>query len=110
TSGMVTPGQDLGPLDNVHHLALPAIVLGLERTAGLVRYTRSSMLEGIRQDYIPTARAKGVRERAVIGVHAFRNALIPLITVIGLSLPLLFGGAVFIEVIFSWPGMGSLAI
>jgi peptide/nickel transport system permease protein len=110
TSGMVTPGADLGPLDNLHHLALPAIVLGLERTAALVRYTRSSMLEVIRQDYITTARAKGVRERVVIGVHAFRNALIPLITVVGLSLPFLFSGAVFIEVIFSWPGMGSLAV
>ena len=110
TSGMVTPGADLGLLDNLRHLALPALVLGLERTAALVRYTRSSMLEVIRQDYITTARAKGVRERVVIGAHAFRNALIPLITVVGLSLPFLFSGAVFIEVIFSWPGMGSLAV
>jgi peptide/nickel transport system permease protein len=75
-----------------------------------VRYTRSSMLDVIRQDYITTARAKGVRESLVIFRHAFRNALIPLITVVGLSLPLLVSGAVFIEVIFSWPGMGSLAV
>jgi peptide/nickel transport system permease protein len=110
TAGMTTAGEDLGPLDNLHHLALPAIVLGLQGTAELMRYMRSSMLEVIRQDYVTTARAKGVRERVVIGTHAFRNALIPLITVIGLSLPALFSGAVFIEVIFSWPGMGSLAV
>jgi peptide/nickel transport system permease protein len=110
TSGMVTPGPDLGPFDNLRHLVLPATILGLERAAALVRYTRSSMLDVIRQDYITTARAKGVRESLVIFRHAFRNALIPLITVVGLSLPLLVSGAVFIEVIFSWPGMGSLAV
>jgi peptide/nickel transport system permease protein len=110
TSGMVTPGPDLGPFDNLRHLVLPATILGPERAAALVRYTRSSMLDVIRQDYITTARAKGVRESLVIFRHAFRNALIPLITVVGLSLPLLVSGAVFIEVIFSWPGMGSLAV
>ena len=80
------------------------------RAAPLIRYTRSSMLEVIRQDYVRTAQAKGLRERAVIYEHALRNALIPLVTVIALGLPRLLGGTVIIESIFAWPGMGTLAI
>jgi peptide/nickel transport system permease protein len=75
-----------------------------------MRYVRSSMLEVIRQEYVTTARAKGLSERVVIYRHALRNALIPLITIIGLSLPGLFGGAVIIETMFSWPGIGWLSI
>jgi peptide/nickel transport system permease protein len=76
--------------------------------AGYMRYLRSSMLDVINQDYIRTARAKGLRERVVIYKHALRNALIPLITLIGLDLPSLFGGAIFTETIFAWPGIGRL--
>ena len=78
--------------------------------APLIRYTRSSMLEVIRQDYVNTARAKGLGERTVIYRHALRNALIPLVTIVALNLPRLLGGTVIIEAIFAWPGMGTLAI
>ena len=83
---------------------------GLAQAAPLIRYTRSSMLETIRQDYVRTARAKGLSERVVIYRHALRNALIPLVTVVALDLPKLLGGTVIIEAVFAWPGMGTLAI
>jgi peptide/nickel transport system permease protein len=108
--GMYTIGQERTVLDTLHHLALPAAILSLSYVAILTRYTRSSMLEVMRQDYITTARAKGLKERLVIVRHAFRNALIPILTVIGLSLPNLIAGAVFIETIFAWPGLGRLYI
>lgn len=112
TSGYSTPGQEFGfwgnLFDHLHHLALPALVLGIESTAAIMRYTRSSMLEVIRLDYIVTARSKGLAQRAVIVRHALRNALLPVITIIGLRLPSLFGGAIIIETIFNWPGMGIL--
>jgi len=92
------------------HLILPSITLGLSSTAIITRMTRSSMLEVIRQDYIRTARAKGVSERVVINKHALRNALIPVITVIGLQFGSLLGGAVLTESVFSWPGVGKLMI
>jgi peptide/nickel transport system permease protein len=110
SSGMATVGRPGSALDSARHLVLPALVLGLAEAAPLIRYTRSSMLEVTRQDYVTTARAKGLRERAVIGRHALRNALIPLVTVIALNLPRLLGGTVIIEAIFAWPGMGTLAI
>jgi peptide/nickel transport system permease protein len=110
TSGMRTIGEEESFLDLLHHLLLPAFVLGLANAAPLIRYVRSSMLEVIRQPYVNVARAKGLSERSVIYGHAARNALIPLITVIALGLPGLFGGAVIIESIFAWPGMGQLAI
>lgn len=110
TAGMSTIGQPSTFLDSLRHLILPAVVLGLAEAAPLIRYTRSSMLEVIQQDYVTVARAKGLRERAVIYGHALRNALIPLITVIALSLPRLLGGTVIVEAIFAWPGMGTLAI
>jgi len=94
--------------DRAAHLFLPAMSLALVLAAGIARYTRGSMLEVIRQDFVRTARAKGLSERAVIMKHALRNALIPVITLIGLYLPFLFSGAVFIESIFAWPGMGRL--
>jgi peptide/nickel transport system permease protein len=109
-AGMVTVGQEPTLADSLWHLILPAVVLGLAEAAPLIRYTRSSMLEVIRQDYVRTARAKGLRERAVVYEHALRNALIPLVTVIALNLPRLLGGTVIVEAIFAWPGMGTLAI
>ncbi|MGN6757256.1 MAG: ABC transporter permease [Thermomicrobiales bacterium] len=109
-AGMTTVGQPGSFLDSLKHLVLPACILGLGEAAPLIRYTRSSMLEVIRQDYVTTARAKGLRERAVIYRHALRNALIPLVTVVALGLPRLLGGTVIIETVFAWPGMGLLAI
>jgi peptide/nickel transport system permease protein len=107
---IATIGQKGSLLDSLKHLLLPALVLGLAEAAPLIRYTRSSMLEVIRQDYVNTARAKGLRERVVISRHALRNALIPLVTIVALGLPRLLGGTVIIEAIFTWPGMGTLAI
>jgi dipeptide transport system permease protein len=94
-------------LDALHHLILPAIVLGTVPLATIARMTRSAMLEVLNEDYIRTARAKGLASTRVIGVHALRNALIPVITVIGLSVGALMGGAVLTETIFSWPGVGK---
>ncbi len=96
-------------LDRIEHLILPVMVLGLSQTAGLTRYVRSSMLEVIRQDYIRTARSKGLSERVVIYRHALKNALIPVVTILGLSLPGLLGGALITEQVFAWPGMGLLS-
>ncbi|MEA2512045.1 MAG: peptide/nickel transport system permease protein [Thermomicrobiales bacterium] len=110
TAGMATIGQPPSLIDALKHLILPAVVLGLGQAAPLIRYTRSSMLETVRQDYVRVARAKGLTERVVVYGHALRNALIPLVTVIALNLPQLLGGTVIIEQIFAWPGMGTLAI
>ncbi len=92
------------------HLVLPLITLTAAGTARFVRFTRSSMLEVVRQDYVRTARAKGLSERVVIYRHALRNALLPVVTILGLSLPFLFSGAVITEAVFAWPGMGTLII
>lgn len=97
-------------LDRLKHLVLPIFVLSLGGTAGLARYVRGQMLEVIRQDYIRTARAKGLNEKIVIFKHALRNALLPVVTILGGSLPALFSGALFIEVIFAIPGMGRIAV
>jgi peptide/nickel transport system permease protein len=96
--------------DRLMHLVLPTVTLTLALAAGVARYTRGQMLEVVRQDYIRTARAKGLPERTVILKHALRNSLIPVITLIGLYLPLLFSGTVFIEMIFAWPGMGRVIV
>jgi peptide/nickel transport system permease protein len=96
--------------DVLHHLILPASVLAFGLVAHYARYMRSSMLEVVHQDFIRTARAKGVSERKVILKHALRNALLPMITLLGFQLPNLFGGALIIEQLFAWPGMGRLAI
>lgn len=103
-----SPGEQW--LDTAKHILLPGIAMGVASAAGVARYMRSSLLEVIRQDYIRTARAKGLPERVVIGKHALRNALLPIITLIGLSLPFLVGGSVLIETVFAWPGMGKLII
>jgi len=95
--------------DRLWHLALPALTLGLVGAAGTARYQRAAMLETLHQDFVRTARAKGVGERRVIMRHVLRNALLPIITLFGLALPFLLTGAVLIENIFSWPGMGRLA-
>jgi peptide/nickel transport system permease protein len=112
TSGYSTPGLQSGffeiLLDRLRFMALPAIVLGFESTAAIMRYTRTSMLEVIRQDYMTTARSKGLGPYIVTVRHALRNALLPVVTIIGLRLPGLFGGAIIIETIFNWPGMGTL--
>jgi peptide/nickel transport system permease protein len=110
TSGMFTAGQPRSPGDDLHHLILPAVILGLNLAGPFVRYARSSLLEVIRQDYLTTARSKGLQGRLVIVRHALPNALLPLITVIGIQIPALFAGAVVIEQIFSWPGMGQMAL
>jgi peptide/nickel transport system permease protein len=105
--GMTTVGQDWDLIDFLRHLALPALILGFAYAATFLRYTRAAMLETISSDYISTARAKGLPGRVVIGRHAFRNALIPIITILALSLPELIGGAVVTEQVFTWPGMGQ---
>jgi peptide/nickel transport system permease protein len=96
--------------DFLSHLALPIIVATFGGLAGFSRYMRQSMLEVVRQDYIQSARAKGLAERVVIGKHALRNALLPIVTILGLSLPTLIGGSVIVESIFAIPGMGQLMV
>ncbi len=97
-------------LDRLEHLVLPVFVLGIASAASVARYTRGSMLEVIRQDYVRTARAKGLPERRVIFRHALVNALIPVITLLGLYFPFLLSGAVVTETIFAWPGMGRVTV
>lgn len=97
-----------GVWDHIRHLILPALTLGTADMAGLTRYTRSSMLEVLGQQYMTTARSKGLMEWIVIYKHGLRNGLIPIVTVFGLSLPSFFGGAVIVEKIFSYPGIGLL--
>jgi peptide/nickel transport system permease protein len=97
-------------LDRARHLVLPAFVLGIASAASTARYMRGSMLDALREDYIRTARAKGLPESRVFLKHALKNAALPVVTIVGLSLPFLFGGAVVVETIFSWPGMGRLAV
>lgn len=98
-------------VDRVRHLIIPAgIVLGLGFTAGLIRYVRSSMLDVLGQDYIRTARAKGLQGYVVIWKHALRNSLLPVVTILGLWTPFILGGAMIAETISAWPGMGRLAV
>jgi peptide/nickel transport system permease protein len=110
--GMYSLGTELGGAealaDRLKHLVLPTIVLGLSFGGQYTRYVRSSMLEVVNQDYIRTARAKGLKERLILRRHAMKNAAIPVVTVVALDLPFLVTGAVFTETIFSWPGMGRL--
>ena len=96
-------------IDRIRHLVLPALTLGLLGIAAVARYQRAALLEALPQDFIRTARAKGVAERWVVYRHALRNALVPTIVLLGLSLPTLLGGAVFVETLYAWNGMGSLA-
>ena len=96
--------------DRLWHLVLPVFVLGIASAAGTARYMRNKLLEVLSEDYVIAARARGFTERFVILKHALRNALIPIITIYGLSLPFLLGGATIVETIFAWPGMGRLAV
>jgi len=98
------------PWDVASHLVLPVAVATFGGLAGFSRYMRQSMLEVVRQDYVQSARAKGLAERVVIGKHALRNAVLPLVTILGLSLPGLIGGSVIVETIFAIPGMGQLMV
>jgi peptide/nickel transport system permease protein len=99
-----------GRLGGAEYIVLPALTLGTSAMAGITRMTRTTMLETVGQDYIRTARAKGLAERVVVYRHALRNALIPVVTVIGLQLGALLAGAVITETVFAWPGIGRLAI
>lgn len=110
SGGMLTPAAPFSIGDLLHHLILPAVVLSIGHTALIMRYTRASMLEVLNQDYVRTARAKGVREFWVIVKHALRNALLPVVTLIGSTIGLAVGGAIFIETVFNWPGMGLLLV
>jgi len=109
SGGMYTLGKEKDLGDLLTHLMMPALILSILDVARWNRYMRGSMLEVIHQDYLRTARAKGLREKSVIVRHALRNALIPVATLMGLSLPNLVGGALVTETIFGWPGMGRLA-
>lgn len=97
-------------MDTLRHLVLPVTTLMLVLGAGVARYVRSSMLEVGGQEYVRTARAKGLPERTVVLRHSLRNGLIPVVTLLGLHLPVLFSGAVFVEVVFAWPGMGKTMV
>ncbi|MGL5069083.1 MAG: ABC transporter permease [Sarcina sp.] len=113
-SGMTKPGSTatgfVHIMDVLKHMMLPLIVLTLGSVGGWMRYTRSSMLEVVRQDYIRTARAKGLKEKIVVYKHGLRNALIPVVTLLGMSIPGLFSGATLTETIFSWPGIGPIQL
>jgi peptide/nickel transport system permease protein len=95
---------------DLQHLILPAVTLGLFTTARITRLTRSGMLEVLGQDYIRTARAKGVSEQPVVWKHALKNASIPIVTIVGIELGTLLGGSVITETIFAWPGVGRLSV
>src|SRR5713226_4796028 len=109
SGGVTTPGTGGGDLlDRFVHLIMPATVLSFVYLSIWSRFTRSSMLEVLSQDYVRTARAKGMSERRVVYLHALRNAVIPLVTLVGLELPALVSGGLVVEVVFSWPGIGKL--
>ncbi len=110
TGGMQSVGQEFSFSDRLSHLILPMLVLSLQNTGIVMRYTRSSMLDVVRQDYVRTARGKGLQRQAVLVRHGLRNALIPVITLVGLQIPILLGGAIITEQIFNWPGMGRLTV
>ena len=106
SSGMTSARGDGGPLDVLQHLILPSITLGAISAALIARMTRASLLEVLTQEYVLVARAKGLREGLLVRRHALKNALLPVLTVVGLQMGALLGGAVITETIFSWPGIG----
>lgn len=108
SSGLSSLGREDDPVDRLYHLTLPVVVLALASYVSWMRYERSSIIDALGAPYIRTARAKGASERSVLFHHAFRNALLPIVTLLGLSLPALVGGAYFVEYIFSIPGIGYL--
>jgi peptide/nickel transport system permease protein len=110
TASMYTTGMEHDFMNRARHLVLPVLTLALATVAGWSRYQRSSMLDVLNQDYLRTARAKGLPESSVIGKHALKNALIPVVTIVAIDLAYLLGGAVVTETIFAWPGMGRLFV
>jgi peptide/nickel transport system permease protein len=106
--GMWTPGQDRSIVDLLQHLILPMCALALPQIAEYMRYARAATLDALNADHVTTGRAKGLSEGPLFRRHVFRNALIPLVTIVGLSLPGVIGGSFIIETIFSWPGIGLL--
>lgn len=108
--GMYDSGKQESLSSLCRHLLMPAVVLGMQLVGSLIQYTRSSMLEVMREDYVRTARSKGLKERVVVIKHVLRNSLIPVVTYLGMEIPLLIGGAVVTEQVFSWPGIGNLMI
>lgn len=109
--GIITTGSNATGLayfkEIVTHMTLPVVVMTLLGLGSLTRYFRSNMIDVLKQDYIRTARAKGLKERKVLFTHALRNALLPAITLVGFELPALFGGSLIIEKIFNWPGLAN---
>lgn len=110
SSGMYTPGTGGDFLDIARHMVMPVLVLAVSLAGSNIRYIRSAVLEILEMDYLRTAKAKGLGHFLVINKHALRNALLPIVTVIGMQIPMLFGGAVIVEQIFSWPGLGLVAM
>lgn len=110
SSGMTTLGVESSIGDVAAHMVMPVIVLAFSMAGSNIRYIRSSVLEILQQDYLRTAKAKGIGHFRVISKHALRNALVPIVTVIGMQIPTLFGGAVIIEQVFSWPGLGLMTM
>ena len=110
SSGMTTLGTASGPGDVAAHMVMPVLVLAFSMAGSNIRYIRSAVLEILQQDYLRTAKAKGIGHFRVINKHALRNALVPIVTVIGMEIPTLFGGAVIIEQVFSWPGLGLMTM
>lgn len=108
--GATSAGAHHALLDRGHHLVLPGLTLGLDLAATITRYTRASLIDVLHSDYLRTARAKGLKEWTVITRHGLKNALIPIITVVAFRMPYLIGGAVIIETVFQWPGLGLLTL
>lgn len=110
SGGMSTIGEDFSLRDRLSHLILPVAVLSIGNLAELTRYTRSGMISILQEDYMRTARAKGLSELRVISIHGLKNVLIPVVTVLGVMIPRAMGSAAITETVFSWPGMGRLAV
>jgi peptide/nickel transport system permease protein len=110
SSGVATTGSEANLADRLQHLVMPALVLSTTVLPYVVRFTRSALLEVLHQDYVRTASAKGLSRLRVVYVHALRNALVPVVSIIGTLVPRLFGGSVVTEAVFGWPGMGRLAV
>ena len=110
STGMITAGVGGGAGDVIRHMIMPSLVLAVGVAGGNIRYIRSAVLEILEMDYLRTATAKGMGRRIVIRRHAVRNALLPIVTVIGMQIPTLFGGAVIVEQLFSWPGLGLITM
>jgi peptide/nickel transport system permease protein len=110
TSGMSTFGEEPSIADQVWHMALPVLVLAIGSWSVLMRYTRTSLLEVLGADYVTTASSKGLKWHTIVRRHALRNAFLPLITVIALSVPAIIAGSVLVETVFNWPGMGQATV